>query len=148
MRNFNDFIRALGGIHNVLSGIAGKIDLIPVPGSGGTSLVIDETLSECGTYKGHTMYSIVVQDDTLTSATQTQSKKVSSTITSEDYLFVGCMIMRDKYSLPALSGEQDNIKTAIVDLASDGLYLKAQGNGSGQYNLTVRAVVFLADKSA
>ena len=34
MRNFNDFIRALGGIHNVLSGIAGKIDLIPAGGSG------------------------------------------------------------------------------------------------------------------
>ena len=35
MRNLNDFVRALGGIHNVLSGIAGKIDLIPVPGGGG-----------------------------------------------------------------------------------------------------------------
>ena len=37
MRNFNDFIRGLGGIHNVLSGIAGKIDLIPVS-SGGTEV--------------------------------------------------------------------------------------------------------------
>ena len=37
MRNLNDFIRALGGIHNVLSGIAGKIDLIPVPGGGGSA---------------------------------------------------------------------------------------------------------------
>ena len=37
MRNLNDFVRALGGIHNVLSGIAGKIDLIPVPGGGGAA---------------------------------------------------------------------------------------------------------------
>lgn len=42
MRNLNDFIRALGGIHTVLSGIAGKIDLIPAGGSGGVDYSTEE----------------------------------------------------------------------------------------------------------
>ena len=65
MRNFNDFIRALGGIHNVLSGIAGKIDLIPAS-SGGGGLDYSTTEQDTGIkwIDGNAIYSIVLESTT------------------------------------------------------------------------------------
>ena len=67
MRNFNDFIRGLGGIHNVLSGIAGKIDLIPAGGSGSSSDDYSTTERQVGTWlDGETpVYEKVIQGDAL-----------------------------------------------------------------------------------
>lgn len=50
MRNLNDFVRALGGIHNVLYGIAGKIDLIPVPGGSSSDWTFSTTPHKIGTW--------------------------------------------------------------------------------------------------
>ena len=67
MRNLNDFVRALGGIHNVLYGIAGKIDLIPVPGGGSSSDDYSTTERQVGTWlDGETpVYEISLAGDSL-----------------------------------------------------------------------------------
>ena len=105
MRNLNDFIRALGGIHNVLSGIAGKIDLIPVPGGGGeaewtkivdnqnTNQEIDETdYSEFLIYgrlqaSGCTIPPIYIPKGTIPSVYKTDYTTVlaSTTVTYQIY---------------------------------------------------------------
>ena len=66
MRNLNDFVRALGGIHNVLSGIAGKIDLIPVPGGGGGGVDYSTTETDTGIkwIDGSEIYQIVLEIST------------------------------------------------------------------------------------
>lgn len=82
MRNLNDFVRALGGIHNVLSGIAGKIDLIPVPGGGGGNTNYSSTPEVIGKWiDGETdVYRFVV---TGTSPSSNGSK---TTYSLTDYL--------------------------------------------------------------
>ena len=73
MRNFNDFIRVLGGIHSVLSGIASKIDLIPAGGSGGSSFDYSETPKVIGKFTdGETdVYQICASDTTPAGSTET-----------------------------------------------------------------------------
>ena len=90
MRNLNDFIRALGGIHNVLSGIAGKIDLIPVPGGGGGSSV-DYSTDEHVVGKwtdGSDLYERVFETETRTPSNTASEFDISSYLTDCDNIFI------------------------------------------------------------
>lgn len=139
MRNFNDFIRVLGGIHSVLSGIASKIDLIPAGGSGGSSVnyTIDEE-REIGVWTDGTtpLYEKVLK---VTGAAQSTDLYIDldesvidlSNAWVENVIFIGSQ--RTCTSWYAGSGDQGR---ALIFNTSDHdqLYYRASGLGTGTFD--------------